>query len=78
MNSDRRHFIEELEATKEQFVRLKLMSGGYPNWQEQVAREWLSNKELARQDKRERMRTALAWFGVLIAAAGIVAAKYFG
>ena len=79
-------FWEELNATDEAFVRRKSAIGGYGPAKQMLVREWLAQKDAARQresalDKKNAADRAALWtqltaIGAFLGAAAAIAELY--
>ena len=63
-------FYRELEATDEDYVRKRFLTGGYAGWKSKHAKQWLDSRDSARADRRAAWMTR--W--TMVAAVGAVGA----
>ncbi len=76
MSNERSEFLKELEATKEDYVRRKVLLGIYEGWQLDTVEQWLAQQHARREalDAKYK-RVCLAATG-FISALGVIATVY--
>jgi hypothetical protein len=65
-------FLQELEATEERYIEKKLIAGRYKDWEQAIARKWLSERKQSKAKPIEIYQVVIGVASLLIAISSLL------